>query len=677
MSALVLTSSLLSVPGIGPSTYLRLEKNNMITVADLLKFYPRSYRDYSRRCTIENIIQEGDCTLCATVVSFKNQYVRGNMTIQRARIEDSTGNFELVWFNQPYLKNVLTIDEELFFAGRIKRQGRRASFQVIEYEKKTPRALHTCGIIPYYSSMLGMSARVLRTKFAYIFDHLDISSYPEYLPISVPDTRALAAPYEALLGLHRPSSFLQLQKAQERLIFEQLFNIKINQETIRNNMREKKSAPFQVKPYAHKIASFIKNLPFTLTKAQDRSLHEIFIDVAKPFPMNRMLLGDVGSGKTVIIALALYLSFLNGKKSIFLVPTTVLRDQHFNTLKTLLRQTGVAIALWERGSVPTEFDICVTTHAVLYSKTKLPDVGIIVIDEQHKFGVEQRNTLIERAQFPHHTPHLLTVSATPIPRSLALVLYGALELSFIDEMPGGRKIIKTRLVPTTARNKAYDWVRHHIQDNKAQVFVVCPRIDENNEEIQQAKSVMAEVKRLEKIFPQFSIVPYHSKSKDKEVIIKKFIAGSIDILVATTVIEVGIDIKNATIMVIENAERFGLAQLHQLRGRVGRDNKQGYCLLFTDLTDIDALKRLTSLEKIHNGFDLAEIDLKLRGPGSLLGSEQHGFSMDNLLVKNLFDSSLIQDVSTAAQTALAKDPHFTYTSLLVVPYHNIKQVSFH
>jgi ATP-dependent DNA helicase RecG len=405
-----------------------------------------------------------------------------------------------------------------------------------------------------------------------------------------------------------------------------------------------------------KISQFIADLPFILTKAQNKSIKEILSDLAYEKPMNRLLQGDVGSGKTVVAAIAMYVAYLNGLKSALMAPTEILALQHAKTIKSMLEPLGLRIST-QTGSTKEKVDkpdILIGTHALLHQDMP-KDLALLVVDEQHRFGVEQRAKLLKAKK----TPHLLSMTATPIPRTVALTVYGELELSIIDEMPKGRKQIKTWVVPKKKRAGAYDWIEKQIRKDRIQAFVVCPLIEESeSESTSEVKSAEQEYEYLKnEVYPKLKLGLLHGrmKARDKGDIVDKFRSKQVDVLVSTPVIEVGIDIPNATIMLIEGAERFGLAQLHQLRGRVGRGEKQSFCLLFTSTQYFEDMERLKAMETNDSGFKLAELDLELRGPGEMYGVKQHGFS--KLRVAKFSDKSLIDKTNKMAKELIGDDPN--------------------
>ncbi|HEX8965392.1 MAG TPA: ATP-dependent DNA helicase RecG, partial [Patescibacteria group bacterium] len=461
-------------------------------------------------------------------------------------------------------------------------------------------------------------------------------------------------------------------KAKQRLAFDEVFLLQLAAEKKRQEWQKTRIATaFSLEKFQKEIQDFWEKLPFSLTGAQQKAIHQIFEDMEKPTPMNRLLQGDVGSGKTVVAAAGIYLAFLNKFQSVLIAPTEILAGQHYTTIIRLLEPLGVKVALatGSKKEKTDNFDVLVGTHAVLSEKIIFKKLGFVAIDEQQRFGVEQRAILRGKG----NNPHVLTMTATPIPRTVALTLYGELDLSVLDEMPKGRKTIKTWLVPNVKREAGYKWIEEKIQQGD-QAFIICPFIEES-ENMTTVKAAKGEFERLQRfVFPNLKLAMLHGKMKPKEKdsVLEDFKNKKYDILVATPVVEVGIDIPNATIIVIEAAERFGLAQLHQLRGRVGRGDKQSFCLLYTESQSPQTRDRLASLEKIHNGAELAELDLKLRGPGEIYGTMQSGQRM--LKIASFSDLSLIEKAKREASKIF---PELTKYSELVkkVEEVEIKRIS--
>jgi len=487
---------------------------------------------------------------------------------------------------------------------------------------------------------------------------------------------------DALKMIHFPKAQNEIKQAQKRLAFDEFFLMQLQALQRRQEWQKKPLAhEFRIKNEELRIKEFIKSLPFELTNAQTRAVGEILKDLEKDVPMNRLLEGDVGSGKTVVAAVAIYAAHLNGFQSALMAPTEVLAEQHYKTISELLEPFGVKVALRtgarKVSTLNSQLSTLIGTHALLFDSVQFEKLGLVVVDEQHRFGVKQRAKLLKKVE-GDKTPHLLTMTATPIPRSLALTAYGDLDLSVLDEMPPGRKEVVTWVVPNHKRAAAYRWIGEQITGvvaglvparnkaptrgattkNRTQAFVICPLIEESEAEtMQSVKAATAEFERLSKeVFPDLRLALLHGKikSKEKNETLTDFKNGKYDILVSTQVVEVGIDVPTATLMIIEGADRFGLASLHQFRGRVGRSDRQSYCLLFTESKSRPAYHRLKAMEELNDGFKLAEIDLKLRGPGEIYGVKQHGLM--NLKIASLSDVKLIETTRNEAKDLLEKDP---------------------
>src|SRR3989338_8091494 len=521
----------------------RLEKLGIKTFEDFLFHIPFRYDDFSIVSKI-NRVQPGEVvTIQGTVSQITNEFTKNFKRLQKAEIADETGTIEVVWFNQSYLTKVIHVQDKIALSGKIDWFLRRLVMQSPDYEIITSLpAIHTGRLVPVYPETRGITSKWLRRQIYNLINE-NKNLFIEYLPDSTIAEHSLIAIKEAIEQIHFPDSLENTDKSRERLAFDELFLLQLS-------AMERK-------------LNWNKNLIRTK-------------------PMNRLLEGDVGSGKTVVSAIAMYLSFLNGFESVLMAPTEILAQQHYQTVSKLLSPFGINVGL-ATGSQKTKIkdcDVLVGTHAVLEKGINFDKLGLVVIDEQQRFGVEQRALIRSKGK----NPHLLTMTATPIPRTIALTLYGDLDLSILDEMPHGRKQIKTWLVPPEKRESAYVWIEKQIKETKSQVFVVCPFIEES-ETMQTVKAASKEFENLKNnVFKDLKLGLLHGKmkAKDKGEVLTKFRDGKIDILVATPVVEVGIDVPNATIIVIEASERFGLAQLHQLRGRVGRGDKQSYCLLFTE-----------------------------------------------------------------------------------------------
>lgn len=596
------------------------------------------------------------------ITQIKNIYTRTGKVLQQASMSDGTDTIELAWFNQPYLVKSLPPGTLVSISGKVSIFAKKRSLVSPQYEKleagnwKTEHTIHTGRLVPVYPETAGLSSKWLRAKIAKILPEA-IAQVQEYLPETIRRKNGLPEIKEALAQIHFPESNEKAEIARKRFAFDEFFKLQLIALTRKKAWKEtKKAFPLNTQP--DKVRKFIRSLPFTLTEGQKQAVQDILSDLTKPQSMNRLLEGDVGSGKTVVASLAAYVAWLNGRQTLFMAPTQILAIQHFNTLKNILEPHGVSIELITAGkklklnSSNSKTGVIVGTHALLHKTDFFENVAFVVIDEQHRFGVAQRAFLAqERAGC---VPHVLTMTATPIPRTVALTFYGDLDLSVIRELPHGRLKVKTWVVPPQKRQGAYTWIRQRVKDTDEQAFIICPLIDTSEvETLKNVKAANAEFERLaSNIFPDLRIGLLHGrmKTKEKDEVMAKFKAGKLDILVSTPVVEVGIDVPKATIILIEAAERFGLAQLHQLRGRVGRGEKQSYCLLFPEILSPKVISRLKALERGISGGELAELDLKLRGPGEIYGTTQTGFP--ELKVGSYSDTALIKAAREAASEVL-------------------------
>jgi len=675
---LTLNTSTKDLYMVGPTYAKRLEKLNIQTAEDFLHHYPSRYHNLSLISKIANLQSGETATIQGVIINCQNVYTKRGKKIQKAIISDGSGQIEAVWFNQPFLTKTLKKGAYVSLAGRVDHFGPQINLVSPEYEALStkprglvdtreyglatkPRGLvatiHTGRLVPVYPETYGVSSKWLRSRIAPLLKKL-LPQIKDWLPATIKQEQQLINLPTALKQIHFPANKKEITQAKKRLSFDELFLIQLAA-LKRKGEWQKNKATQSFRWQKKDLQQFITQLPFKLTAAQKRAAREILQDLKKTKPMNRLLEGDVGSGKTVVAAMAIYLASLNQLQSALMAPTEILSLQHYQTIKELLRPFGLKISLLTSSKkVRTakkelqEADLLIGTHALIYQQTKLEKLGLVVIDEQHRFGVGQRAKLIQKGQ----APHLLTMTATPIPRTIALTLYGDLDLSVLDELPPGRKRVKTWIVPPQKRQSAYQWIKDQIKEKKCQAFIVCPLVElSEKESMKDIRAAQAEFQRLEeKVFPQFKLGLLHGrlKSQAKEKVIQAFRKGKLDILVATPVVEVGIDIPRATIMVIEDSQRFGLAQLHQLRGRVGRSPEQAYCLLFAAKKGDKGLKRLEAMRRYNSGFKLAEIDLKLRGPGELYGLKQHGFLQ--LKIASFSDAQLIQQARQSAQKIIGQ-----------------------
>lgn len=656
-----------SVPLIGPSFAKRLEKLNIKTIKDLIYHFPHRYQDYTLTSPISRLQPGETVTIQGQVISLKNIYTRGGKKIQTAVVSDGEDTIETTWFNQPFLVKTLPVGTVVSLSGKVDWFGRKKVLVSPEYEKMsirheslgTSNNIHTGRLVPVYPETSGISSKWLRSRIAKVLPYA-LTTVGEFLPEQIKKQNGLADIKTALGKVHFPENMEEANTARKRLAFDELFEIQLTALLRKKQWRKKKLAR-KLEINQERVLEFIKSLPFELTQSQKQASREILKDLGKEEPMNRLLEGDVGSGKTVVAAIACLMTFTNGYQSAIMAPTQILAQQHFNTLQTLLSPFGVRVAILtgdkskkRKVKSENEADLIVGTHILIQKNVLFEKLALIVIDEQHRFGVAQRAVLAEKGQ--GEAPHVLTMTATPIPRTIALTMYGDLDLSTLDEMPKDRMKIKTWVVPLQKREAAYKWIRERVKETDEQAFIVCPLIEESEKEtMKSVKAATAEFERLsKKVFPDLRLGLLHGrmKSQEKNGVMEKFKKGELDILVATPVVEVGIDMPNATIMLVEAAERFGLAQLHQLRGRVGRGSKQSYCLLFTDSQSGHVTGRLKALEKNLSGAQLAELDLKMRGPGEIYGTMQHGFPQ--LKIASFSDFELIKRARDAAEWAIDK-----------------------
>lgn len=645
-----------NLPGVGNYYSSRLKKLDLVTIEDLIYHFPFRYDDFSQIEKIRDINPNEKITIQGVVWQIKNVRTRTGKFLTNAQVADESGLLDVIWFNQPYLTKSIKSGTAISLSGKVDTSNPRPkmispTYEIIR-ERSAQPTLHTGRLVPIYPETEGLSSKWLRTKIALILP-LYLKEISEHLPTEIINFQKLTNLESALNLIHQPNSYEDVDTARHRLAFDELFLMQILSKKRKLEWQEhKKSVTIKKNPSLMK--EFILSLPFKLTIAQEKAINQALEDLSKSTPMNRLLEGDVGSGKTVVAAAAVLASIKNGYDALIAAPTEILAFQHYKTLTDLLKPFGVSVGIWtaskkENGSVTCG------THALLVSHKPQRQVGLVVVDEQHRFGVAQRAKLFLNIS-DLLTPHLLTMTATPIPRTLALTLYGDLDLSVLDEMPKGRLKISTFVVPNKKRADCYRFIEKEVGLGK-QTFIVTPFV-EPSESMQTVKAAKVEFEKLKTKFSKdlkLGLLHGKLKSKEKEDIINKFKAGKIDVLVATPVVEVGIDVPNATIIVIESADRFGLAQLHQLRGRVGRSDIKSYCFLFTDSNSENSTKRLKSMEKVHIGFELAEIDLKMRGSGELFGLKQSGFI--SFKIADLTDHALVSAARTEAQKLLDSDPN--------------------
>ena len=642
------------IKGVGPRVAYYLNKLGIYTALDLITYFPKKHIDYSQRTLIKNLNEGETTTVFGYIKSVSAFNTKNNLSILKIKIQDESGNFELQFFSskstrmmQERMKTQFPVNSAIMISGKVKRDNysgkltfEKPTYSIMtgEFEEEKNSNLNLGRIVPIYSVCEGLNIKTLRRA---IFNAIEmykesiIDVIPEFLILK----HGLLSKKISVEQIHFPKSMELLEQARFSLIFEELFLIQLRLAKLRNENENNNHCPVLKTKSDGIVNAFIKNLPFELTGAQKNAINVILNDLMSEKPMARLLQGDVGSGKTVVATIFLLAGVENGYQGAFMAPTEILAQQHYNNLVNWLSPMGLKIGLFlgsqtkkSRTKLKTDLrngqiDIAVGTHALIQDNIEFSNLGAIVVDEQHRFGVKQRNFLKKKSQ----NPQILTMTATPIPRTLALTVHGDLDLTIIDELPKGRKPVKTALV--TSHKLTYKQIREEIEKGR-QAYIVYPLIEES--ETLSAKAATIEAERLQnEVFPDLKIGLLHGKLKnsEKEKVMSDFKNGKYDILVCTTVVEVGVDVPNATFMLIENAERFGLSQLHQLRGRVGRSEHQSYCVLFSNTTNPDTKERLKIMTETNDGFVIAEKDLQLRGPGEFLGTRQSG--LPDLIISDI------------------------------------------
>lgn len=690
---ITLNTELSKISGIGPKFITRLNKLKIKTIKDILWHFPFRYDDFSKIIPIGQLAVNQPATIHGEIkkISLRRSWKK-RMAVIEAFIVDESGGIKAVWFNQPYLIQILKSGVRANFAGKLVQSKKEVYFSSPAYEITDSRSFssamsgpkHTAGLIPVYPETKGLTSKGIRFLIKPILKNL--AKIEDFLPSEILKKHNLLEINFAIRKIHFPLTLNEAETAKKRFAFEELFLLQLNNLKIKSQLTREKGTSINV-DYDY-LKKLIEQLPFNLTESQKQSLKEIVLDIQKSYPMNRLLQGDVGSGKTVVAALAAILTAKDDKQVAFLAPTEVLAQQHFRTVAKIFKNIGENVCLLTASSLKKkellkkiengEMKIVIGTHAIIQKKVRFGNLAFVIVDEQHRFGVSQRAALLH-SDGAKNVPHLLSMSATPIPRTLALTIFGDLDLSTITELPANRKPILTKVVAPANRYKAYSFIREQIKKGR-QVFVICPRIESAANHQEQAENIQndfsesrrrmlnrwAEVKAVKeeyeklskKIFPDLSIVMLHGRMKgiEKDKIMKDFSDKKFDVLVSTSVIEVGVDIPNATIMMIEGADRFGLAQLYQFRGRVGRGEHQSFCLLFSDLDSSGVDRRLNSLLTAKNGFELAEKDLAIRGPGQFMGESQTG--MPDIAMRALQNIDLVKAARSAAEEIISNDPEF-------------------
>ncbi len=647
------------VRGISDAYAKKLSRLGIETVEDLLNFFPRRYVDYSTLKTIDQLFYGDEVTIIGTVTEARVRETRRGFNITEVTLSDDTGYVQATWFNQPWLRQRLFEGRQIVLSGKVDEYLGRIVFSSPDWEPVQREQLNTARLVPIYSLTEGIYQRSLRSWIKAALDTY-LPSIADYLPAYVRERAKLLDLTTALAQAHFPDNQNMLERARRRLAFDEFLLIQLGVLRQRHEWQSQPAAPLTANEA--ELNSFVSSLPFPLTRAQQRAIDEIESDLAKPVAMSRLLQGDVGSGKTVVAAAAAQIAISNRKQVAMMAPTEILAEQHLRTLTRLFQNSPTEIRLLigsmskkDKDAVKDELksgvvNILIGTHALIQEDVDFRDLGLVVIDEQHRFGVEQRGSLRQKGW----NPHMLVMTATPIPRTLSLTIYGDLDLSVLDEMPPGRQPIVTRWVTALERERTYTFVRSQIASGR-QAFIICPLVEESDK--LEAKSAIEEHERLQRdIFPELQLGLLHGrlKAKEKDAAMRAFLNRELNILVSTAVVEVGIDVPNATVMLVEGANRFGLSQLHQFRGRVGRGEHASYCFLLADTASVEGEQRLKIIEQTQDGFKLAEEDLKLRGPGEFFGTKQSG--LPDLKVARLSDVSILEEARKEAQQIFARDP---------------------
>jgi ATP-dependent DNA helicase RecG len=653
-----LKSPLTDLKGVGNVLVDKFHNLGIASVGQLVDYFPRSYEDYSVVLPIARL-KPGPVTIKANIKQVKGRYARRGLHITEAVASDATGSVWLVWFNQPYREASLKKGTDYYISGQFELSRQRLAIMNPSIELVSEFPVNTARILPVYRETKGLTSKQIRKVLKEVF--LTIPGLAETLPLWLVKQYKLMSLTEAIKAIHFPASAAMLAQARQRLGFEEVFRL-----SLASLLNKQENLTERALPISFQVAlakNFVEQLPFKLTDAQRQTVWCIYKDLNRDLPMNRLVEGDVGSGKTVVAVMAALMVLKQGYQVALMAPTELLARQHAETIYRLLEPLGMEkeLDLIVGGMTPAQktkareaitgghAKLVVGTHTLIQESIDMKNLALVIIDEQHRFGVEQRKALLAKAG---HMPHVLSLTATPIPRSLALTLYGELSISIMDEKPPERQPVITKVVSPNSRTQLYKQVEGELKNGR-QVFVVCPAISENSShEVRSAEEMFIDLSR--NIFPDYHIGLLHGKLKpaEKNKQMELFVRHELDVLVSTTVIEAGVDVPNATVMLVENAERFGLAQIHQLRGRVGRSQHQGYCFLV--MSDSGApSKRLRALESSDDGFRLAELDLSLRGPGAIYGHLQHG-QLD-LRVANLSDQTLITFARQAAQEFITRD----------------------
>ena len=651
--------------GVNTAYAEKLEKLGVRNIGDLLILYPHRYEDYSAIRPIATLRPDEQVTIVGQVWDAHGQKSHRGMHIMTATVTDGSGTIQATWFNQPFLDKQLQAGRNIILSGKTSVYLGHLVMQSPMWEPSEGDPIHTARLVPIYPLTEGISARWLRRVQKRTVDYW-AARIPDPLPEAVRRDAKIVDLATALRQIHFPDSTEQLEVARRRLCFDEFLTIQLGVLRQRRSWREQPGRALRIN--RDTVDGFAQILPFQLTSAQNRAISDVLNDIAQPTPMSRLLQGDVGSGKTVVALMGMLVATQdNGAQAALMAPTEILAEQHYRTITKLLENAAIGgpelnvrllIGSMSNASkeqvrqeiASGEAGIVIGTHALIQSSVAFKELSFVVIDEQHRFGVMQRASLRDKG----YNPHILVMSATPIPRSLALTLYGDLDVTVIDEMPPGRQEIKTYWLAQRERERAYAFLRKQVETGR-QAFIICPLIDES--ETLDVKAAVEEHKWLQsEVFPDLQLGLLHGRMRtdEKDDVMKRFRAGELHMLVSTSVVEVGIDIPNATVILVEGADRFGLAQLHQFRGRVGRGEHQSYCLLISDSNSPESQERLRAIERIHDGFQLAEKDLEMRGPGEFFGTRQSG--LPDLRLAKLSDTRILEEARRQAIQIFQRDP---------------------
>ncbi len=658
-----LKDSISNLKGVGEQVGRKLNKLGIFTLQDMIEHYPREYEDRRKITPLSEMELDTPINILVVVASTPQVTRKGNHILVTFRVKDATGSIFVTFYGQAYMKNNFSVGERYLMYGKIKRQYGKVEMDSPEYQKVVdPNKIgEVAKITPIYPATQKLSQKVIRNLILQSLEAVQ-EEIDDPIPENIRKQYDLLPKGEAIHQIHFPSNSERFFAARKRLVFEELFMLQLSLYQLKADFAKK------LLGVSHKITkelnAFMETLPFELTGAQKRVMREIVNDMKSPYAMNRLIQGDVGSGKTVIAAISLFMAVKDGYQGALMAPTEVLVVQHYEFLKEIMAPFGIEVGLITGSTTAKqkreliakaksgELHILVGTHALIEDPVEMSNLGLVITDEQHRFGVRQRLKLTEKGT----VPDVMVMTATPIPRTLALILYGDMDISIIDELPPGRQPIKTNAVDSNYHQRIYRFIEKHIHEGR-QCYIICPMVEEN-EQMSELKNVIEYTAQLQaEEFPNIPMGYLHGKMKPKEknAIMNQFVSGEIKILVSTTVVEVGVNVPNATIIVIENAERFGLAQLHQLRGRVGRGKHQSYCILVSDSKSKVTKKRMQIMEESTDGFVIAETDLKLRGPGEFFGTKQHG--LPEMKIANLYtDAKALKEVQKCVKLLLEIDP---------------------